>query len=131
MLIILMEKRITSRFGYYLPKDIYHSVLRTPWDKIRQYHTGRLAFRIKNDTALLCERVRALSGDIIYDLLTVVGPFIAMLFINVTLTFLVAASIIIASLVINPVLKKSAVYERALQIYNAKFPDTCRNHFPG
>lgn len=120
-IIILTEQKVTSELGHELRKNIFLSVLNFPWNRIRQYHTGSLAFRIKNDTFLIGERIRTLYSDVIYDILSVIGPFIAMLFINTTLAFLIAASIVTSSFIINPIIKKAALYERALQIYNSRF----------
>lgn len=120
-IIILTEQKITSDLGHDLRKDIYSAILHYPWLRIKKYHTGNLSFRIKNDTGLIGERIRTLYSDIIYDVLAVTGPFIIMLFINAKLAVLIILSITISTFVINPIIKKAAIYERALQIYNARF----------
>lgn len=120
-IIILSEQKITSELGHDLRANIFSSVLRFPWDRIRKFHTGSLAFRIKNDTFLIGERIRTLYSDIVYDILSVTGPFVAMLFINVKLACLIAASIVISSVIIHPIIKKAAIYERMAQIYNSRF----------
>ncbi|CDG17868.1 ABC transporter ATP-binding protein [Xenorhabdus doucetiae] len=119
-IIIWMQTINASELSYNMRKSLVDSFLSFPYHITRKFHSANLAFRIKNDTYLISDRVRDLYSEFLYDTLSIIGPFIAMALIDIKLAILAFMMVCLTTLISKPITNRVAVYERILQIYNSR-----------
>ncbi|WP_115826250.1 ABC transporter transmembrane domain-containing protein [Xenorhabdus cabanillasii] len=119
-IIIWMQTINASELSYNMRKSLVDSFLSFPYHITRKFHSANLAFRIKNDTYLISDRVRDLYSEFLYDTLSIIGPFIAMALIDIKLAILAFMMVCLTTLISKPITSRVAVYERILQIYNSR-----------
>ncbi|MEX0446861.1 ABC transporter ATP-binding protein [Xenorhabdus sp. SGI246] len=119
-IIIWMQTINASELSYNMRKSLVDSFLSFPYHITRKFHSANLAFRIKNDTYLVSDRVRDLYSEFLYDTLSIIGPFIAMALIDIKLAILAFMMVCLTTLISKPITNRVAVYERILQIYNSR-----------
>lgn len=119
-IIIWMQTINASELSYNMRKSLVDSFLSFPYHITRKFHSANLAFRIKNDTYLVSDRVRDLYSEFLYDTLSIIGPFIAMALIDIKLAILAFMIVCLTTLISKPITNRVAVYERILQIYNSR-----------
>ncbi|QTL39435.1 ABC transporter ATP-binding protein [Xenorhabdus budapestensis] len=119
-IIIWMQTINASELSYNMRKSLVDSFLSFPYHITRKFHSANLAFRIKNDTYLVSDRVRDLYSEFLYDTLSIIGPFIAMALIDIKLAILAFMMVCLTTLISKPITNRVAIYERILQIYNSR-----------
>ncbi|CAM3872829.1 ABC transporter ATP-binding protein [Xenorhabdus thuongxuanensis] len=119
-IIIWMQTINASELSYNMRKSLVDSFLSFPYHITRKFHSANLAFRIKNDTYLVADRVRDLYSEFLYDTLSIIGPFIAMALIDIKLAILAFMMVCLTTVISKPITNRVAVYERILQIYNSR-----------
>ncbi|WFQ80593.1 ABC transporter ATP-binding protein [Xenorhabdus sp. SF857] len=119
-IIIWMQTINASELSYNMRKSLVDSFLSFPYHITRKFHSANLAFRIKNDTYLVSDRIRDLYSEFLYDTLSIIGPFIAMALIDIKLAVLAFMMVCLMTLISKPITNRVAVYERILQIYNSR-----------
>ncbi|MBC8953578.1 ABC transporter ATP-binding protein [Xenorhabdus sp. PB62.4] len=119
-IIIWMQTINASELSYNMRKSLIDSFLSFPYHITRKFHSANLAFRIKNDTYLVSDRIRGLYSEFLYDTLSIIGPFIAMALIDLKLAILAFMMVCLTTVISKPLTNRVAVYERILQIYNSR-----------
>ncbi|WP_208620437.1 ABC transporter ATP-binding protein [Xenorhabdus miraniensis] len=119
-IIIWMQTINASELSYNMRKSLVDSFLSFPYHITRKFHSANLAFRIKNDTYLVSDRIRGLYSEFLYDTLSIIGPFIAMALIDLKLAILAFMMVCLTTVISKPLTNRVAVYERILQIYNSR-----------
>ncbi|MGV7962750.1 ABC transporter ATP-binding protein [Photorhabdus tasmaniensis] len=128
-IIIWMQTISTSELSYNMRKSLVDSFLSFPYSINRKFHSASLAFRIKNDTYLISDRVRNLYSKFLYDTLSIIGPFIAIALIDIKLSILTLMIVSSVTFISKPITNKVAVYERILQIYNSRLTGVIQESF--
>ncbi len=119
-IIIWMQTINASELSYHMRKSLIDAFLSFPYHITRKFHSANLAFRIKNDTYLISDRVRNLYSDFLYDTLSIIGPFIAMAMIDIKLAILAFMMVLLTTTISKPITNRVVVYERIMQIYNSR-----------
>ncbi|MBD2807034.1 ABC transporter ATP-binding protein, partial [Xenorhabdus sp. ZM] len=120
VIIIWMQTINASELSYNMRKLLIDSFLAFPYHITRKFHSANLAFRIKNDTYLVSDRVRDLYSEFLYDTLVIIGPFIAIALLDIKLAILSFMMVCLTTLISKPITNRVEVYERILQIYNSR-----------
>ena len=108
---------ISQRVSYKFRKEISEKVHRMPMNYFDTVNHGEILSRVTNDVDTLSQSLNQSLGQLITSIVSIIGVFIMMLRINLSMTFLTLLIVPISIILIGFVMKKSQKYFRQQQEY--------------
>jgi len=116
---ILIITHISNRICYKLRKEVIHKLNKLPMSEYDKQTTGDILSIITNDIDTIGLNLNNSTIQIVTSLTTVIGIFIMMCTINVTLAFITLIILPISIFIITKIFQKSQKYFRKNQEYLA------------
>lgn len=106
----LIMTHVSQRASYKLRKEISHKLNRLPMSYYDKQNTGDIMSVITNDIDTLQLNLNQSATQLVSSIVTLIGIFIMMCTINVTLAIITALILPVASIIVMLIVKKSQKY---------------------
>lgn len=103
----LIMTHVSQRASYRLRKEISHKLNKLPMSYYDKQNTGDIMSVITNDIDTLQSNLNQSATQLVSSIVTIIGIFIMMCTINVTLALITALILPIASIIVMIIVKKS------------------------
>lgn len=103
----LIMTHVSQRASYRLRKEISHKLNKLPMSYYDKQNTGDIMSVITNDIDTLQSNLNQSATQLVSSIVTIIGIFIMMCTINVTLALITALILPIASIIVMVIVKKS------------------------
>ena len=119
---------VAQRISYRLRQEISQKINRLPMEYFDKNSKGDIISRVTNDVDTLSQTMNQSLMQVVTSVITVVGVFIMMLYINLMMTIAALIVMPLTMLVLSIIIKKSQVFFKQQQEYlgdiNGKIEET-------
>ena len=119
---------VAQRISYRLRQEISQKINRLPMEYFDKNSKGDIISRVTNDVDTLSQTMNQSLMQVVTSVITVVGVFIMMLYINLTMTIAALIVMPLTMLVLSIIIRKSQVFFKQQQKYlgdiNGKIEET-------
>ena len=119
---------VAQRISYRLRQEISQKINRLPMEYFDKNSKGDIISRVTNDVDTLSQTMNQSLMQVVTSVITVVGVFIMMLYINFMMTIVALIVMPLTMLVLSIIIKKSQVFFKQQQEYlgdiNGKIEET-------
>ncbi|WP_293435931.1 ABC transporter ATP-binding protein [Peptostreptococcus sp.] len=119
---------VAQRISYRLRQEISQKINRLPMDYFDKNSKGDIISRVTNDVDTLSQTMNQSLMQVVTSVITVVGVFIMMLYINLMMTIAALIVMPLTMLVLSIIIRKSQVFFKQQQKYlgdiNGKIEET-------
>ena len=119
---------VAQRISYRLRQEISQKINRLPMEYFDKNSKGDIISRVTNDVDTLSQTMNQSLMQVVTSVITVVGVFIMMLYINLMMTIAALIVMPLTMLVLSIIIKKSQVFFKQQQKYlgdiNGKIEET-------
>ena len=122
---------VTQKVTYKMRKEVSEKLHRLPMSYFDKKNNGEILSTIVNDIETISQNLNQVATQFITSIVTIIGVFIMMLSINISMTFITLLILPISSILILGIASKSQKYFMMQQDYLASVNDKVEEMYGG